>query len=266
MASSGSTEVAKAAVEPKITLHWLEVSRSHRILWLFEELGVPYELETYKRTKERLAPPELKEVHPLGKSPVVTIEVPGSSTPIVLAESAAISEYFCDYYDGKGKSLVPTRYRAGKDGQLGGETDSWLRYRMLMHYAEGSLMPLMLLSLIVGSIRNAAVPFFIKPITNSVAGKIESSFLRRNFKSHYDFLEGQLASSPDGGDYFCGKDLTAADIMLSFPLEAGQTRSGFTQSQYPKIWAYVERIHQRDAYKRAVAKIVEVEGEFKTTL
>ncbi|ETI19790.1 hypothetical protein G647_08803 [Cladophialophora carrionii CBS 160.54] len=266
MASSGNSEGAPAAGEPKIVLHWLEVSRSQRILWLFEELGVPYELKTYKRTKERLAPPELKEVHPLGKSPVVTIEIPGSATPIVLAESAAIVEYLCDHYDGQGKALVPTRYKPGKDGKIGGETESWLRYRMLMHYAEGSIMPFMVLSLIVGSIRNAAVPFFIKPITNSVAGKIESGYLQRNFKSHYDFLEGQLSTSPDGGDYFCGKNLTAADIMLSFPLEAGQSRSGFTASQYPKVWAYIDRIHQRDAYKRAVAKIIEVEGDFKTTL
>lgn len=128
----------------------LEASRSHRILWLFEELGVPYELKIYRRTKEGLAAPELKQVHPLGKSPVVTIESPGSSTPTILAESAAICEYFCDHY-GKGSSLVPIRYRDGKDGQLCGETESWLRYRMLMHYAEGSLMPLMLLSLVVGS-------------------------------------------------------------------------------------------------------------------
>ena len=85
-------------------------------------------------------------------------------------------------------------------------------------------------------------------------------------KSHYDFLESQLATSPDAGHYFCGPSLTAADIMLSFPLEAGQTRSGFTQSQYPKIWAYIEGLHERSAYKRAVAKIVEIEGDFKTTL
>jgi glutathione S-transferase len=126
------------------------VSRSHRILWLFEELRVPYELKTYKRTKAGLAPPELKDVHPLGKSPVVTIHVAGSEEPVVLAESAAIVEYFAEHY-GKGTSLVPIRYQESKDGQIGGETESWLRYRMLMHYAEGSLMPFMLLSLIVGS-------------------------------------------------------------------------------------------------------------------
>lgn len=127
-------------------------------------------------------------------------------------------------------------------------------------------MPLMLMSLMVQRIKNSPVPFFIKPVTNGVASKIESSFLARNFKTHYDFLEGQLATAPEGGNFLCGKDLSAADIMLSFPLEAGQTRSGFTKDQYPKIWEYVDRIHEREAYKRSVAKIVELEGEFKTNL
>jgi len=258
-----ASPIADADDRPKITLHWLEVSRSHRILWLLEELGVPYELKTYKRTKESLAPPELKEIYPLGKSPVVEILTPGASKPIVLAESAAITEYLCDYF---GKWLVPNRYHEGKDGQIGGETESWLRYRMLMHYAEGSIMPLMLMSLIVNKIRKSPVPFFIKPITNGVASSIETSFLQRNFKTHYDFLEQQLATAPDGGDFLCGKDLSAADIMISFPLEAGQSRSGFTKDQYPKIWAYVDRLHQRDAYKRAVEKIVEREGRFKSSL
>ncbi|EXJ83550.1 glutathione S-transferase [Capronia coronata CBS 617.96] len=259
MASTAPTGDSK----PKFTLHWLEVSRSHRILWLFEELGIPYELKTYKRTNEGLAPPELHNVHPLGKSPVVEVEVPGADKPIVLAESAAITEYLCDYY---GKQLVPKRYPEGKDGQIGCETESWLRYRMLMHYAEGSIMPLMLMSLITQRIRNSPVPFFIKPIVNGVAGKIDSSFLQRNFKIHYDFLEGQLATSPDGGDFMCGKDISAADIMLSFPLEAGTSRSGFSREQYPKVWAYVDRLHEREAYQRSVQKIIEIEGAFKTSM
>jgi len=117
-------------------------------MWLLEEIGVKYELKTYKRTKAGLAPPELKEVHPLGKSPVLTVELPGSSTPIVLAESAAITEYLCDYF---GQWLVPQRYGDGKEGQIGGENESWLRFRMFMHYAEGSLMPFMLLGIIIQS-------------------------------------------------------------------------------------------------------------------
>ena len=131
-----------------ITLHWLEVSRSHRILWLLEELQIPYELKTYKRGKDMLADPKLKEVHPLGKSPVITIETPGAEKPLVIAESAAIVEYLCDYY---GKRLVPKRYREGKEDQIGGESESWIRHRYFMHYAEGSIMPLMLMALIVAS-------------------------------------------------------------------------------------------------------------------
>jgi glutathione S-transferase len=244
---------------------------------------VPYELETYKRGSDKLADPKLKEVHPLGKSPIVTIERPGSDKPLVLIESAAIVEYLCDYY---GRWLVPERYLAGKDGQIGGETESWIRYRTYMHYAEGSIMPLMLLSLIVASkfiaswlraasrpgetaelfsdIQKAPVPFFLKPVTNGIANRIQSSFLAPNFKTHYKFLEGQLASSE--GEYLCGRDLSAADILMSFPLEAGQSRSGMTKEQYPKIWSYLDRLHERDAYKRAVKKIEEVEGSFKTNL
>ncbi len=134
----------------KITLHWLEVSRSHRILWLLEELEVPYKLKTYKRGKDRLADPKLKEVHPLGKSPVITVEAPGAEKPLVIAESAAIVEYLCDYY---GKWLVPRRYRPGREDQIAGENEAWLRYRFFMHYAEGSIMPLMLMALIVSSMK-----------------------------------------------------------------------------------------------------------------
>lgn len=120
--------------------------------------------------------------------------------------------------------------------------------------------------LIQTGIRQAPVPFFIKPITNGVANKIEASFLSSNMKTHYDFLEGQLKTSPDNGAFFCGKDLSAADILLSFPLEAGQTRSGLSKEQYPLVWAWVERIHQQEAYKRATQKIIDIEGEHKTNL
>jgi len=119
-------------------------------MWLLEELDVPYELKTYKRGADKLADPKLKEVHPLGKSPVVTLDVPGRESPVVLAESGAIAEYLCDHY-GKQSTLVPIRYQEGKDGQVGGETESWMRYRMFMHYAEGSIMPLNVISLLVGS-------------------------------------------------------------------------------------------------------------------
>lgn len=126
----------------------LEQSRSQSILWLLEELNLSYDLKTYKRGKDMLAPAALKDVHPLGKSPVISIESPATSKPLVLAESGVIVEYLCDYF---GERLVPKRYAEGKEGQVGGETESWLRYRYYMHYAEGSLMPLMLISLLVNS-------------------------------------------------------------------------------------------------------------------
>jgi len=127
----------------------LETSRAHRILWLLEELQVPYELKTYKREKSsKLAPPELKQVHPLGKSPILEIESAATSKPLVLNESGAIVEYLSDHL---GKWLIPTRYREGKEGQIGGETESWLRYRMYMHYSEGSIMPLNYIGLLAQS-------------------------------------------------------------------------------------------------------------------
>ncbi|KAL1642970.1 bifunctional glutathione transferase/peroxidase [Diplodia intermedia] len=240
----------------KITLYWLDKSRSHRVLWLLEELKLDYELKVFKRTKDKLAPPELKEVHPLGKSPVVGIQAPGAEKQIMLAESGAITEYLTEYF---GKWLIPTRYAEGKEGQIGGETEAWIRYRFLMHYAEGSIMPLMVFSLLLYMIKTAPVPFFIKPITNAVAGKVEGGFLKPNFKTHLGFLEEQLATSE--GDYLCGKEITAADILMSYPLEAATLRAGLTKDKYPKLAAYLDLLHEREAFKKANAKIKEVTGQ-----
>merc|ERR1712070_391731 len=137
------------AQKPKVVLHWLEKSRSQRILWLLQECkGLDWEVKTYKRQPNMLAPPALKEVHPLGKSPVITVEAPALSKPMVVAESAAICEYLCDHF---APHLVPKRYKEGQEGQVGGETEEWLRYRFYMHYAEGSLMTLLLLTLFMDS-------------------------------------------------------------------------------------------------------------------
>lgn len=126
----------------------LEKSRSHRILWMMEELGIPYELKTFKRSKDLLAPPELKQIHPLGKSPVISIDVPGGK-PLVLAESGLIVEYLAKHYGQPGKEFVPKEWQEGKENTVGGETEEWIRYRYYMHFAEGSLMPFLVLSLVV---------------------------------------------------------------------------------------------------------------------
>ncbi|RMZ75200.1 hypothetical protein DV738_g5590, partial [Chaetothyriales sp. CBS 135597] len=266
--------------QPKITLHWLEVSRAHRILWLFEELGISYKvdgslypfctptldrnLKTYKRLPTKWADPALKNVHPLGKSPVVTIEVPGQVEPLVLAESGAITEYLCDYF-GKDTGLVPKRYKDGQEGKIGQETETWLRYRFFMHYAEGSIMPWNVFALILEGVESAPVPFFIKPIVNTIVGRVRSAAVTPQFETHYQFIDSQLKTSPNGGQYLCGPDLTPADILMSFPLEAGHKRSG-QGDWFPSISAYLDRLHAREAYQRAVKKVEEIEGSFKTNL
>ncbi|KAH8433471.1 glutathione S-transferase [Aspergillus melleus] len=249
----------------KITLYWLEKSRSQRILWLLEELGVSYELKTFKRGSDMLAPPELKKIHPLGKSPVITIETEHTDKPLVLAESGAISEYLCDHFDSAGK-LVPKRYAEGKEGQVGGESEEWMRFRYFMHYAEGTLMPFLVFKLVMDTVKNApGMPFFIKPIPRLVASKVEEMFVLPNVNANFTFLEERLKTAPDGGPFLCGKQLTAADIMMSFPVIAAASRVPLKE-QYPKLQEYVDRLQQEEGYKKAVAKVVEVDGKFDASL
>ncbi|KAK4988045.1 bifunctional glutathione transferase/peroxidase [Elasticomyces elasticus] len=266
----------------KVVLHWLDKSRSQRILWLLEECKVDYELKIYKRQTDGLAPPELKKVHPLGKSPVIEIFAPGSDKSTVIAESGFMIEYLCEHF---GPQFVPKRYADGKEGQIGGEAEEWLRYRYFMHYAEGSLMTLNILALFMGSkstlrfvffgrilmrsldIRNSAVPFFIKPVTRGIADKVDSFYLSPNFKTHFAFLDSQVATSPNGGKFLCGEKLTGADILMSFPLMAAKSRSMLKAEQYPKLFAYVEMLEGLDGYKKAAEKIEDMTKEpFKAFL
>lgn len=214
-----------------ITLHYLENSRAQRILWLLEELGVDYEIKSYRRnTETMLAPEELKDVHPLGKSPVIT------DGKVTIAESGAIVEYLIETY-GKGK-LVP---EAG--------TGEYLKYREFMHYAEGSIMPFMLLTLIFNKIKTAPVPFFVKPIAKGIANKTMQGFVTPNVKTHLDYLENELKET----DWFAGEQMTGADIMMSFPIEAAAARANLKE-KYPKLTAYLERIHGLRCYQRAIDK------------
>ncbi|KAJ5167539.1 uncharacterized protein N7482_006320 [Penicillium canariense] len=251
----------------KITLYWLEQSRSHRILWLLEELQLKYELKTFKR-RDRLAPPELKQVHQLGKSPIITIEAPGTEKPLVLAESGAIIEYLCDHFSSGQPTLVPERYQAGREGQVGGEREEWMRYRYFMHYAEGSLMPYLVMSLVNDTVRNSP-PFFLRPITAIVASQVESGFLTRNIQGNLAFLEHQLQTAPGGGPFLCGKELTAADILMSFPIIAASGRILKDETQrdkYPLLVAYAKRLEEADGYKKAVTKIEQVDGHFSASM
>ncbi len=213
-----------------LIVHHLENSRSHRILWLLEELGVDYEIKRYERDKtSNLAPPELLAVHPLGKSPVI------SDDDLTIAESGLIVEYLIGKY-GNGR-LIPA---AG--------TPAHLQFRYWMHYAEGTFMPLMIISLILNRIETAPVPFFLKPVTKQIASKAMAAYAGPNIKLNLAYLEEALQNST----WFCGDEMTGADILLSFPIEAAATRTDL--SEYPALNEFRQRIRALPAYQRAIEK------------
>ncbi|RZL60852.1 MAG: glutathione S-transferase [Variovorax sp.] len=215
-----------------ITVHHLNNSRSQRVLWLLEELGLPYDIVAYQRDPNTmLAPPELRQVHPLGKSPVVTTD-----DGLTLAESGAIVE------------TVIERFGNGRFAPAAG-TPAFLRYRYWLHYAEGSAMPPLLLKLVFDKIENSKMPFFAKPIAKAIAGKAKRSFITPNITTHLDFMEAELGKSR----WFAGEDFSGADIQMSFPIEAAAARGGLDASR-PKLMAYLDRIHARPAYKRALER------------
>jgi len=199
-----------------IVVHHLENSRSQRILWMLEELGLPYEVKRYERNKQTmLAPPELKQVHPLGKSPVI------ADGDTVVAETGAIIEYLVEKADGR---LGPPSHR-----------ESVLRYRQFLHYAEGSLMPPLLVKLVL-----TRVPLL---------GKTAAKRIQPMIDVHLDYVESELSQRP----WFAGDEMTAADIMMSFPLEAARNRAGLGPSR-PHTIAWLDTIHARPAYQAALAR------------
>ncbi len=214
-----------------IVVHHLNNSRSQRILWLLEELGLAYEIRPYQRDRQTmLAPPDLRAVHPLGKSPVI------SDGDLTIAESGAIVEYLVGRY-GNGR-LEPPAHTLEK-----------LRYTYWLHYAEGSLQPQLLLKLIFDRLERAPMPFFARPIARGLARKTKASFIEPNINRNLDYLEAELGKTA----WFAGPDFTAADIQMSFPLEAATVRGGLNASR-PKLMAFLERIHARPAYKKAIER------------
>jgi glutathione S-transferase len=212
-----------------ITLHHLEYSRSHRILWLLEELGLPYEIVRYQRDpKSMLAPPALKTIHPLGKSPVVVED--GE----VLAESGAILE------------LLVERHAPGVLGPVPGAADR-ARYLYWLHYAEGSLMPLFLMKLVFGRIPSQT-PFLVRGVAKAITTAVQQTWLDPQIQTHLAFVEAELASRP----WFAGEAFSAADIQMSYPLQAGLARSG--AKGLPAIEGFLKRCAERPAYQRALEK------------
>ena len=214
-----------------IVVHHLNNSRSQRVLWLLEELALEYDIKRYERDKKTmLAPPSLRKVHPLGKSPVLTDD------DLTLAESGAIVEYLVERY-GEG-CLAPAR-----------ELPAYLRYRYWLHYAEGSLMPPLLLKLVFDKIETTPMPFFVKPIAKAISNKAKSTFIMPQINTHLDYLEAELGKNA----WFVGEEFTAADVQLSFPIEAAAARGGL-DAERPRLMGYLERIHARPAYQRALKR------------
>lgn len=226
-------------------------------MWLLEELNLEYEIKVFKRGPDHRALADLKAVHPLGRSPALGVTPAGSDKEIIIVESATIVQYVCEHF---GRHLIPKQYPEGQEGVLGADTEDYMRYRFLMDYAEGSFLTLLIVSLIMSNIKNAPVPFFIKPITRGIAGKVDTTFLDPEFKNHCTFLENYLTESSSKGEYFCG-DLSGADIMMHFGLEGATRRVPLSETSYPKLYDYMRRLQKRDSYQRAAKRVSEAAGE-----
>ena len=227
-----------------ITVHHLNNSRSQRVLWLLEELALPYEIVKYERDpKTLLAPPTLRAVHPLGKSPVIT---DGDAT---LAESGAILEYLIETY-GKDRSKgdgAPTPLDSAPLTVPEPGTPAHRLCRYFLHYAEGSLMPILLMKLVFNKVKNES-PFLVRPIAKAIAGTVSSKFLDPNLKTHLAFLTDHLGKHA----WFAGDHFTAADIQMSYPIEGAIARAGDSVS--PKLTDWLARIQARPAYRRAIER------------
>jgi glutathione S-transferase len=214
-----------------ITVHHLNNSRSQRVLWLLEELGVGYEVKRYQRDpKSMLAPASLRAVHPLGKSPVIT------ENGLTIAESGAIIEYLIERHGGA--RLIPP-----------GGTPERLRYTYWLHFAEGSAMVPLLLSLIFGRLPRQPMPFFVRPIARGICSSVLKAFVEPQLRTHQQFMEDELEKST----WFAGEEFTAADVQMSFVVEASAARGGLDH-KLPKLLAWLERIHGRPAYNRALER------------
>lgn len=213
-----------------VVVHHLENSRSHRVLWLLEELGVPYAVELHRRDpKTHRAGESLRRIHPLGKAPLVELD------GVVLAESGPILEALLEAFDAD-HALHPWK-----------GTVEHRRFRYFMHYAEGSLMPPLLVKLLTGLLGGRQVPAIARPITGGVGRVLDKQYANPEIRRHLGFLERELSERP----FLCGDEFTAADIQVGFPLEGARVRAGLTPERYPALDAYVEKLRAREGYRAA---------------
>ncbi|KAK6211767.1 glutathione S-transferase [Colletotrichum tabaci] len=290
---------------PKVKLYWylfhfpwtsdlsltrprLNDSRSQNTLWLLEELRIPYTVQTFRREPNRLAPPELADVHPLGKAPVLEItpaaDPAGTSTPataappIRLAESGYITQYLVDHFGHRSPGLVPPRWKPGQEGRIGGETEAYTRFQYLLHYVEGSFFPVIVQYLLISVLKSSNVPFLVRPLTSAVASKIYSLVLFPTAQKHLAMLESLLKTAPGVASsssspseaFLCGPDLTAADILISFALVTAETEGawdamghwpgGSARAAHPVLFEYVDRLRRQPGYLKVVEKVKEIEA------
>jgi len=211
-----------------IILHHLNNSRSQRILWMLEELQLPYTIERYQRDENTmLAPASLKKVHPLGKSPVL------QDGDLVLAESGAIIEYLQETYD-EHSTLKPE------------DSKQRQQYRYWMHYAEGSLMPLLVMKLIFGRLGKPPMPWLVRPIAGAIGKGVQQNYIDKQLVTHATYLEDHLAKKA----WFAGDPFSAADIQMSFPVEALSSRGPIEKC--PRLQAWLKTIQARPAYQQAL--------------
>ena len=214
-----------------VVVHHLEDSRSQRILWILEELGVDYRIKRYARDpKTALAPASLRKVHPLGKAPVITDQ--GQT----YAESGVIIEYLAREYGDERWAPQP-------------DHDTYWQFAYWMHYAEASMMPPLLLKLVFDKLRTGPGPFFVKPVLRKIADEVDKAFINQQIKTHFSYVDDYLSDH----EWFAGHDISAADIQMSFPLEAALAR-GTIDDSYPAIVAYVQRFQAREAYRKALKR------------
>lgn len=222
--------------QPKIVLHWLDQSRSQRIVWLLEELELEYEVKVYYRDPKTFRAPEsLKKVHPLGKSPI--IEVDGK----VIGESGHMAQYLVSKFDKKQKLSVQ-------------DEDEQERIDYYLHYAEGTLQPFQVMLLIAMKVKEMS-PFVMKPLVNTIVNKMNAAYAEPELEMNLKYLDEELSKNPSG--FFVGSKLSAADIILSFPLKNAINRFGITKQSHPHILAWYEKIKLLDGYQRAQAKVEE---------
>lgn len=210
-----------------LTVHHLNQSRSHRVIWALEELSLPYEIVRYQREKNMLAPESLKRVHPLGKSPVV------EDNGLILAESGAILEYLQETYDPESalKPLDPAHK---------------VQYRFWLHYAEGSLMPLLLMKLVFNSLGKPPVPFGMRTLGKALGQGVQKAYINRQLETHARFIESHLAQN----SWFAGETLSMADIQMSFPIFALLARGSIDNLPHTEAWK--TKVEKRPGWQRTL--------------